>query len=254
MPVSPLCLVNNGTTFVSTANGVDVSPNQVVSIKLNSITSVTNWFLQVSGTDELSSAPILTNVNSATGEVRFPNDIVTFTFPSRAGSAVGFRSEVHGTGGPLATTFGVYSLTASNNRVGFVTETREGNTTFGWAAKINPLLRSGGGGGLVGSPYDKHLPALATTGVGRELACSTGLSANPHPSGALNISVNGIWITDIGYGSISGCSCYWSSDNGLTAKNRPNVVKNDRLYWNGTTAEFNLTPNDFLDFWYDVAL
>lgn len=254
MPVSPLCLVNNGTTFVSTANGVDVSPNAVVSIRLAQTTSVTNWFLQVSGTDELSSAPLLSSVNGTTKEVLSPNSIVTFTFPARAGSALGFRSEVQGAGGPLATTFGVYSLTTGNNRVGFVTETREGNTTYGWAAKINPLIRSGGGGGLVGSPFDKHLPALATTGVGRELACATGLSAAPHPSGALNISVNGIWVTDIGYGSTSGCSCYWSNDGGLTAKTRPNVAKNDRLYWNGLIAEFNLTGTDFLDFWYDISL
>lgn len=255
MPVSPLCQVNNGVSFVATDNGVDVSPGAVVSIRLANTAQVTNWYLQVSGTDELSTTPVLSGVSSVTREVQTPQTIVTFTFPNRAGAAIGFRSETHGVGGPLATTFGVYSRTTTNNRVGFVTETREGNTAFGWAAKINPLLRSGGGGGsLVTSPYDKRLPALATTGVGRELACATGLSETPHVNGALTVSVNGIWITDIGYGTTTGCACYWSSDGGITAKTRANVAKNDFLYWNGSVAEFNLQPTDYLDFWYDVAL
>jgi hypothetical protein len=51
---------------------------------------------------------------------------------------------VTGVGGPLETTFGLYTLTTFGTRVGFVTETREGSVDFGWATKVNPLIRSGG--------------------------------------------------------------------------------------------------------------
>jgi hypothetical protein len=133
--------------LLSTANGVDVSPGASVSIQLADTSGVTGWFLQIIGTDELSSAPILAGVNTLTNQVTSPGTVVTLTFPAAAGSALGFRSEVQGTGGPIATTFGVYSLTTFATRVGFVTETREGDTDFGWATKLNPLIRSGGGGG-----------------------------------------------------------------------------------------------------------
>ncbi len=252
MPLSPLCLVNNGTSFVPTENGVDVSPGATVSIRLAQPTGVTLWLLQVTGTDELTAVPTLTGVN-ASAQVATPSTVVTFQFPPRAGSALGFRSDVEGPDGALATTFGVYSRTASNARVGFTTETREGNTTYGWAAKINPVIRSSGIL-VVEAPYNKHMPALLTTGVGRELACSTGLAVTPHPQSALNVSINGILVTDIGYESTSGCACYWSSDGGVTAKARPNIAQNDRLYWNGAQAEFNLHPTDFIDFWYDAVI
>jgi len=101
----------------------------------------------VIGTDELSTQPVLTGVNGLTHLVTTPNTVVTFTFPVATGRAVGFKSTVTGIGGPIEVTFGTYSLTAFATRVGFVTETREGNTNFGWSDKLNPLIRSGGGGG-----------------------------------------------------------------------------------------------------------
>lgn len=147
MPLSPLCVVSEGTgPFVPTLNGVDVSSSATVAVKLTDATGVVDWFLRIIGTDELSSPPILSGVDPTTYQVASPTTIVTLTFPPGIGRAVGFRSEVTGVGGPIITTFGVYSLTDKSTRVGFVTETREGDATFGWVTKLNPLIRNGGGG------------------------------------------------------------------------------------------------------------
>jgi hypothetical protein len=127
---------------------VDLTPNNTISIKLLDPSSVVEWYLEVIGTDELSTTPVLTDVNPVTHLVLTPSTIVTFTYPNDTGRAVGFKSTVTGTGGPLEVSFGTYSLTALfSTRVGFVTETREGDVDFGWATKVNPLIRSGGGGG-----------------------------------------------------------------------------------------------------------
>jgi hypothetical protein len=146
MPLSPVCLVN----AVPTTNGVDVTPGSTVSITLlDPFTPGMAWFLEIAGLDETTSPPVLTNVNGLTHQVTTPGSTVTFTFPGLVGDgrAIGFRSTVTGTGGPIVTTFGVYGLTTFGTRVGFVTETREGDQSFGWATKLNPLIRSGSGGG-----------------------------------------------------------------------------------------------------------
>lgn len=146
MPLNPLCLVQDGVgPFVPTINGVDVTPSNTISIKLLDSSSVVAWFLEVIGTDELSTTPTLTGVNNLTHLVTSPTTVVTFPFPPATGRAVGFKSTVTGVGGPLEVSFGTYSLTTFATRVGFVTETREGDTGFGWATKLNPLIRTAGG-------------------------------------------------------------------------------------------------------------
>lgn len=146
MPLSPICLVQDGAgPFVGTNNGVDVTPNNTISIMLQDTTDAVEWYLEVFGTDELSTTPVLTDVGVG-GLVTTPSTVVTFEFPNNTGRAFGFKSTVTGTGGPLETTFGIFSLTSFSTRVGFVTETREGDLDFGWATKLNPLIRSGGGG------------------------------------------------------------------------------------------------------------
>jgi hypothetical protein len=165
MPLSPICLVQNGVgPFVPTTNGVDVTPGNTISVKLNDPSSVVEWYLQVIGTDELSTTPTLTDVDPVTHKVLTPTTVVTFLFPSSSGRAVGLKSEVTGTGGPLEVTFGTYSLTAFSTRVGFVLETREGDTDYGWATKLNPLIRSGGGGGgLDNFSYETIAPGVKVT-------------------------------------------------------------------------------------------
>jgi hypothetical protein len=167
MPLSPICLVNSGPT----TNGVNVTPSSSVSVTLLDPTSPgMQWFLEVVGTDELTSPPLLTNVNVLTHQVTSPGATVTFVFPASTGRAIGFKSRVTGTGGPIETTFGVYSLTGFATRVGFVTETREGDLAFGWATKLNSLIRSGGGGG--GGPNNYSLSDVSdaqTIPVGQQM-------------------------------------------------------------------------------------
>lgn len=154
MALTPLCQVKDGAgPFVGTNNGVDVTPGNTISIQLLNPVGVVDWFLQIVGTDELTAIPVLTGVNPFTHQVTSPATVVTFTFPGALGRAIGFKSTVTGVGGPIDTNFGVYSLTTFSTRVGFVTETREGNSSFGWATKINPLIRTGGGGGGGGDPH-----------------------------------------------------------------------------------------------------
>jgi len=166
MPISPVCLVKNGAgPFLPTPNGVDVTPANTISIKLNSIAGVVNWYLELIGTDELSTVPVLTNVAPITHLVTTPGTVVTFPFPPTTGSAFGFKSTVTGTGGPIEITFGVFSLTAFLTRVGFVLETREGDTAFGWATKLNPLIRNGGGSGGTDNFSWKTIPTGATVTI-----------------------------------------------------------------------------------------
>jgi hypothetical protein len=163
MPLNPLCLVQDGAgPFLPTTNGVDVTPSNTISIKLLDASVVVDWYLQVIGTDELSTTPVLTGVNGLTHQVTSPTTIVTFTFPAGVGHAVGFKSTVTGVGGPLEVTFGTYSLTTFATRVGFVTETREGDTSFGWSTKLNPLIRAGSGGGGADNFSWKTIPSGAT--------------------------------------------------------------------------------------------
>jgi len=144
MPVSPLCLVQDGLgPFVGTLNGVNVTAGNTMSIQLAAPAGVVDWYLQVTGTDETSTTPSLTSVNILTNKVTSPGTTVTFPMPLGAGRAYLFQSTVTGPGGPLTTTFTLYVLTLHGFRVGATGEQRETNATFGWAAILNPLIRSG---------------------------------------------------------------------------------------------------------------
>jgi hypothetical protein len=112
-----------------------------LSIRLANTTGVDQWELEVIGTDELSTAPSLTGVNPVTHIVTSPSTVVTLTYPNAAGRAIGFKSIVTSSGVSTATTFGVYTI-INGSRVGFVGEIREGNPDFGWATKVNPLIRA----------------------------------------------------------------------------------------------------------------
>lgn len=144
MPIFPDCLVQDGAgPFVPTTNGVNLSLGSTVSVKLTNPTGVAQWFLEVIGTDELSSAPALTNVNPVSHEVLSPGATVTFTGPTLRGRALLFRSTVTDGFTPVSTTFAVYTLTDQGTRVAAAGETLEGNQTFGWSTVVNPLVRTG---------------------------------------------------------------------------------------------------------------
>lgn len=166
MPISPVCLARNGVgPYLPTTAGVDVTPSATISVRLTDSTGVVAWYLEVVGTDELSTTPTLTDVNNITHLVTTPSTVVTFPFPPTTGRAVGFKSTVTGVGGPIEVTFGVYSVTAFSTRVGFVTETREGDVDFGWATKVNPLIRAGGGGSGADNFSYETVPSMVTVTV-----------------------------------------------------------------------------------------
>lgn len=145
MAANPACQVKEGAgSFVNTPGGVDVAANASLSIRLADTTNVDQWQLEVFGTDELSTPPSLTNVNPTTHVVATPSSVVTLTFPNATGRALGFRSVVKSGTEFTNTSFAVFSL-IDGKRVGFVGEIREGSADFGWATKLNPLIRSNGG-------------------------------------------------------------------------------------------------------------
>jgi len=157
--MSAICEVKDGAgSFTDPTNGVNVTPGNTISIRLQSTLGVTQWALQIFGVDEVTAtAPSLTSVNPTTHVVSTPGTVVTFTMPSGAGigRALLFRSSINGGGTGLTSTFGVYTLTTLSNRVGAVGEKFEGDSDFGWATTVNKIIRNGGGGGGGG------LPALA---------------------------------------------------------------------------------------------
>lgn len=147
---SPACQVKDGAgSYVATANGVDVTPSNTVTINLISSAGVSTWSITCITTDELSNAATVTSALSVNSVAK----TATFTAPV-AGRAYRFQSTINGGIGPdgvylpaYTTTFCVYTKTADDFRVGALDETFESNTTNGWTAAINELIRNGGGGG-----------------------------------------------------------------------------------------------------------
>ena len=144
MAVSPICEVREGAgPFQPTADGINITPGATVSIRLVSTTDVSDWYLYIAGTDETTTPPVLTGVNPMTQKVTTPSTVVTFTMPSGAGKSLLFNSTTEGVGGPVAETFGLYTLSAGGRRVGSTGEMREGSTAHGWVYLVNPIIRSG---------------------------------------------------------------------------------------------------------------
>lgn len=151
MPASAICEVQDGAgSFTVPVDGLNVTPGNTISIRLQSTTDVIQWTLQIFGVDEVTATPpTLTNVNGTTHVVTSPSSVVTFTMPSGAGvaRALLFRSSVNGGGSGFTKSFGVYTLTSGGKRVGAVGERFEGDAEFGWASMVNAIIRSLGGGG-----------------------------------------------------------------------------------------------------------
>lgn len=144
MPISPFCLVRDGASaFVPTTNGVNGTPGNTITIKLADSTGVVDWYLEVTGFDELSSAPALASVNPVTHKVLSPAALPSFSLPAANGRAFLLTSTVVDGSGPSSASFAVYTLTDQGLRVAAAGETVEGNTLFGWATVVNPLVRSG---------------------------------------------------------------------------------------------------------------
>lgn len=145
--VSPLCEVKDGAgAYVSTTNGVNVTPGNTVTIHLID-SSASSWSISCIYTDDQSVAATVNSGLTVNSVAR----TATFTAPA-AGRAYIFRSTVNGGVGSdgrvlssYSATFGIYTLT-SGLRVIAVNETTEGNESFGWTSVLNSIIRSGLGG------------------------------------------------------------------------------------------------------------
>lgn len=143
---SPACEIKEGAgAYQSTDGGFDATPAATVTIHLID-TSARTWTIECISTDETSVAATVT----AGLTLDTPAKTASFTAPA-AGKAYRFRSTVNGgvdargvAQASYSTTFCVYTLTGSA-RVIAVDETTEGDSTFGWIASLNAVLRSAGG-------------------------------------------------------------------------------------------------------------
>lgn len=182
MPISPICLVQDGASpFVPTTNGVNVTTGNTISVKLADPTGVVDWYLEVTGFDELSSAPSLMFVNPITHKVVSPVATPSFPMPSAKGRAFLLTSTVTDISGSVTSSFAVYTLTDLGTRVAAAGETIEGNSLFGWASVVNPLIRSGAPVLL----YDDTLtaPALGANSVQDALDVLKTTGGPPGPPG-----------------------------------------------------------------------
>lgn len=164
---SPLCQVKDGSgAYQATANGVDVTPGNTITINLID-TSADSWSIECVYTDELSDAATVTAALTIDSNLR----TATFTAPAEGRTYI-FRSKVNNGIGPdgkvkssYSTTFGVYTLTANGYRVVAANETTEGGS-FGWVKPVNEIVRAGGGGGGSGSNLGSKLEVFKDVSAG----------------------------------------------------------------------------------------
>jgi hypothetical protein len=212
MPSSPIVLVQDGAgPFLGTVGGNNVTPGNTISIKLQTPGPVTAWYLEIFGVDEVTvTAPTLVGVNPSTHLVATPATIVTFVMPAGVGigRAIVLRSWVDGGGSGLTTTFGIYVLTSAPARVGAAGEKFEGDPIFGWATKVNPLIRTGASAptGPAGNDLGGAYP---NPDVLRIHGTSVPIAGAPEIGKVLTVFASGVatWQTSSGFtagGDLSG--------------------------------------------------
>lgn len=106
-----------------------------------------------------------------------------------------------------------------------------------------------GGNAAVASALNKGMTANVTTVDGQK-ATETVLAAEPASTGYVRVFVNGLGAS-VGDG-VKTKDCYFSSDNGATAKAIANIALNDTCHWNGSVAGWQLAATDRIDFDYLV--
>lgn len=111
-------------------------------------------------------------------------------------------------------------------------------------AATKAYVDSTAGSAASGDVTNKNMVAEVTTADGQE-ACATGLAHNP--KGYVQVFVNGIKAHV--KGDKTG-DCYFSANAGVTAKALGSAVATDKLYWNGSVAEYELAVTDVIDFDY----
>jgi hypothetical protein len=75
------------------------------------------------------------------------------------------------------------------------------------------------------------------------------ITYSPYYDSYVMVEVNGISV-DVGNAS-TGCSAYFSGNNGLSAVSMSDVRSGDQLIWNGDVAGFELAPGDEISLIYE---
>jgi len=102
--------------------------------------------------------------------------------------------------------------------------------------------------GSVFSKSNLNMSALDTVNDG-DLATLLGIIDNPLEGNFVRVTVNGLEV-NVG-GKVYPYDCYFSNDNGITAKSIGEEQTGDKLYWNTSIAGYNLDSSyDKIDFIY----
>ena len=106
-------------------------------------------------------------------------------------------------------------------------------------------------GRVIFSKSNLNMNALLTANDG-DLACDTPILDKPKTESFVRVTVNGLEV-NVG-GKVSPYDCYFSSNDGVTAKTLGTETTGDKLYWNYSVAKYNLSPQDLIDFIYLIDL
>lgn len=98
----------------------------------------------------------------------------------------------------------------------------------------------------VNTGSDKNLTSNTTSG--NYAATGIQISYTPFADSDVSVRINGI---EVNLGDKTS-ECYFSNDNGLTAKTIANITAGDELYWNGLIAGFDLDTLDDIDLSYQA--
>lgn len=99
---------------------------------------------------------------------------------------------------------------------------------------------------------NKNMAANVTTADG-DVATSTPVANTPRSDSHVKVEVNtvDVRIAD-GDGQRTSSEGYFSGDNGVTARNIADIVSGDKLFWNGSQANYELAAPDRISFFYDT--
>ena len=107
---------------------------------------------------------------------------------------------------------------------------------------------AGGLSSVVPTAGDKALVPSVTSGNDADTTLT--IAATPGGDGMVNVLVNGIQY-ELGQG-VKTKDCYFTNDGGTTARAIGAIAAGDALYWNGTTAGFDLATSDEIDLIYET--
>lgn len=122
---------------------------------------------------------------------------------------------------------------------------------------VNKYLAPDGAGGVqwllhlsaVATKKDKDLQANVTVNDG-DKAMNATVSDTPSYGGYVFVFVNG---KEVSVGdAVKTKDCYFSGDNGVTARAIEDISAGDTLHWVGSVALYQLDVSDCIDLDYDI--